>query len=179
MSEIAELAAKCLQNAKGDDAISRVRAATDALYRRVMRNRTLYRALMDPLVRDACYMQVSKLARSDRRIVWNNLPVSKSEDRRRITALSDGYTLRDFTLQGGKRLCEATGDEIAEAAAKYRAQGTTELHVARWLEMVRAELPSGTARCTLSAARLKQLKAIAESEINRRLDGPPQAIAAQ
>jgi hypothetical protein len=75
-THIQKLAAKVLSEADGD-----VQAATAALVRAVKRDHALYRTLMDPLVREACYSKVRKVCRSNRQEIWHTVQIAAGRQR--------------------------------------------------------------------------------------------------
>jgi hypothetical protein len=125
----------------------------------VRTNERLWRALLEPLVRDACYFAVSKQQREVRERVWSPAPPRPGvtgESRARILAAAN---LLMFPLPSGKFLGEASRGEVAEAAEFYSKQSRDMAHKARWLSLVSQSVPPGkTVKVILTHERLRELQ---------------------
>ena len=154
---VAEAAKAALSAANGD-----VREATRAMENAVRSNRKLRDELTDPLLSNACYTAVSAQCRVERRKVWTppaeKLVANRTTGSHRVVQLAAG-TLLMFPLPGGKKLGEATREEIAEAAQFYDAQATDMSVKARWLRLVAQSVPGNkTAGDVLTDKRLRELQ---------------------
>lgn len=127
---ISDIAASALKRAKND-----VQKATDIMQKEVMGHPGMYRALMDPLVRAACYDAIGKCIRADRRQVWTAPNYTASGNGSRVHELSRGNLLM-FSLPGGKRLGDANRDEVNAAAQFYNSQAVDMSQKANWLAKI-------------------------------------------
>jgi hypothetical protein len=78
---IEKLAAKILNDA------GNVQAATETLVKVIQKDQHLYRVLMGPSLRQACYAEIRKVCRANHRAVWVN-PPSPVTEQQRIAALA-------------------------------------------------------------------------------------------
>jgi hypothetical protein len=158
---IEALAAACLQRADGN-----VQQATEEMVARVQSTPALYRTLMDPLVREACYDKIRAACRQERAVVWRTTQPDQQQTRRSVAALAEAtqMTLLDnFHLPGGKVLGDATKSEIEEASRAYLAQSRDEAVKGRWLAMVAKRMaPNFICRQRLTEAALVMLRRRAE-----------------
>lgn len=156
---VAEAARRALDDAKGD-----TREATRMLEEAVRQSRKLRDLLTEPLIGNACYDAVRGQVRADRRASWNapaptaTVTPAKVDTSSRVVHLATG-TLLMFPLPGGKRLGEATREEIGTAAAFYEGQSNDMAHKARWLRLVGQHL-KGEKKVSdvLTDARLRELQ---------------------
>lgn len=154
---VAEAARAALDAAGGD-----VREATRALELSVRGNRRLRDELTDPLLATACYTAVTAQCRVERRKVWTppveRLVANRTTGSHRVVQLAAG-TLLMFPLPGGKKLGDATREEISEAAGFYEAQAGDMATKARWLRLVAQSVP-GEKRAgeALTEKRLRELQ---------------------
>lgn len=158
----AEVARQALTDAKGD-----VVRATELMVGRVLRDQTLYRQLLDPLARTACYDVIRQICRSDRRAIWNSAQPSTDDQRARVIALAGGVraSLMDFPLPGGLRLGDAQRADLSAAAAFFSRQATDMGRKARWLGLIAQSLPDEKSVSeVLTDARLSELKAACTDE---------------
>ena len=157
------LAAKAIKWADGN-----VQSATIRMCADVMGDTKLYRRLMDPLVREACYSVIRAQCRMQKRAVWSAPQPSAGEHKRRIGLLADGthLTLMDyFRLPGGTRLGDATKAELIAASAFYMKQGRDMVIKGQWLWLVSRAVPENkTVRAALTDKQLKSLRARAENQ---------------
>ncbi len=167
-AQLAILAARALKAAKGD-----VQNGTDRLVKMVQADQKLFRALVDPIVREACYSAVTAQGRRERSIVWNPPPDTGRSD---VEALATAYTLRDFQLLGGKRLGDATYYEIGKTGAFYASQGRNMAIKGRWLLLV-SQCGDPDDKLDLNDAQLQMIRTRAENEVNQALDSEPIAMA--
>lgn len=130
------LAADCL--ARGRD----IGHATELMTNRVLSDDALFRALMAPLVNQACYDILRGIIRQDRRAIWTAQNYSKAGNGERLKSLS--RCLMDFPLPGGLKLRDAKYADLERAEEHYRKQSENEAHKARWIGAIKAKLsPSG------------------------------------
>lgn len=157
---VAEAARRALDDAGGD-----TREATRMLEEAVRQSRKLRDLLTEPLISGACYDAIRGQVRAGRRQTWNApsaaapAAVAKAADTSsRVIHLATG-TLLMFPLPGGKRLGEATRDEIGTAAAFYENQAGDMAHKARWLRLVSQHI-QGEAKVSdvLTDQRLRELQ---------------------
>jgi hypothetical protein len=160
MTTISEIATNALAAADGD-----VVRATDAMVTAVMNSKVLYRSLMDPLVKQACYDAIRGQCRAQRRVIWETPQPSASSTRDRIGGLAAGLTLMDFPLPGGIKVGDATRAEVMDASDSYLAQATDNAAKGRWLRLI-ARHVTGDAkvRDVLTLERLIQLQNLASNE---------------
>lgn len=162
----AELVSEAARRAY-DDANGDVQEAARMLEHAARSNSPLRDALVEPLIAGACWDAVRGQVRFKRAAIWHapnvaSGPAAKSEavqaQTDRVVHLATG-TLRMFPLPGGKRLGEATRQEIAEAAGFYERQAGDMAHKARWLQLVAQSVPAGkTAGDVLTDERLAELQ---------------------
>ena len=164
---ISEVARQAFTAADGD-----VKLAAEAMEQKVRKDRALRDALTDPLLAGACWAAVSQQMRMQRRTIWN-APIVANEPKPqapavrehidRVVHLATG-TLSMFPLPGGKRLAEATREEIVAGAEFYSQRAADAGHKARWLQLVAQSVPSGkTAGDVLTDERLAELQTEARS----------------
>jgi len=149
-------AAIALANAGGD-----VSAATTALVTRAMTDSAFLREHFDYAIRAACYSAVASCVRQQRRAVWSTIQPTTEERRAQIAALAAGVmrTLHDFPLPGGKRLGDATREEVVAAAEFFGRQARDMAWKSRWLAHVAQALPPGRKVSeVISAERLEELR---------------------
>ncbi len=152
---VAELAQKCLAAAKGD-----IGVAAKLMEQRVRADDRLYKALLDPMVRNECYEAVRKCVRQNRGVIWHMPQPSAEEHRERVGHLADA-TLLDFQLPipGAMKLGDAEKSDVLEAVAFYDKQATDMHHKKRWLELVAKRLKEGQrVRDAFSAEQLFALR---------------------
>jgi hypothetical protein len=151
---IASVASGCLDAADGD-----VMRATAIMVGKVTKDSVLYRVLMDPLVREACYAALTQACRRRRRTVWDVQPPSAETQRNTVVDLARGMTLLDFPLPGGLRLRDASRDDVAAAAEFYLNQASDMAVKGRWLRLVAQAVPGKKkVGSVLSIERLEELK---------------------
>lgn len=160
VDSVATCARLALAESKGDPG-----KATEKLVARVRKDKALREAILDPLVEYACNQAVMREVRVNRGNVWvppSPERLARMPDAERVRALANG-TLLMFPLPGGKRLGEATREEVAEAARFYERQAGDMAHKARWLQLVAQSIPDGkTAGKVLSDERLRDLQTEAQ-----------------
>lgn len=154
---IPDLAIKCLAKAKND-----VTKATVLMHEMVISDLALYRELMDPLVREACYDAIRRQVRTERGIVWETRQPTSQESREVIRRLADGITkatLYYWSLPNGQRLGNATKPEVMSAAVFYNKQAGDMTVKAKWLELIAKRIKDGrTVKQSISEKKLADLR---------------------
>lgn len=159
---ISATARTALEKANGD-----VIAATELMVGWVKKDPTLYKPLMDPLVKDACYDVIRSACQRERRAIWQMKQPSAEDQRNRVVALAGGTanTLLDFPLPGGLRLRDAKRDDVTAAAEFYGRQSKDMGAKAKWLQLIAQHVPAKkTVREVMSDARLAELREEATRE---------------
>lgn len=159
---VAEAARAAYDSAKGD-----LKTAVASFEASVRGNRALRDALLEPLLADACYQAVARIIRTERQLVWKppveKLVPSKVTNAHRVVQLAAG-TLLMFPLPGGKKLGEATREEITAGADFYAAQSEDMAVKAKWLRLVAQSVPGEKkAGDVLSEKRLRELQEAARA----------------
>lgn len=122
----------------GDDA----RAATTILLNEVKRNRKLREQLTEPLLRSACYDRIRSAFRVERKQIWFAPNYDATQGSERAKAHGE-YLLMQFRLPAGKRLSEATIEDLLEASEFYSKQASDMAHKGRWLDLIAKGLKKG------------------------------------
>lgn len=159
---IPSTARHALETASGD-----VVKATEIMAARVAKDPTLYRHLMDPLVKNACYDAISQQCHRERRAIWHAKQPTTEAARGRILALAGGTaaTLMDFPLPGGMRLAAATRADVTAAAEFYGKQSKDMSGKAKWLQLIAQHVPAKkTVNEVMTDARLAELREEATRE---------------
>jgi len=99
-------------------------------------------ALLEPLLKQACYQAVTRACRVFRRKVWTAPNYTKSGNGQRVVALAN--SLMDFPLPGGVRLRDATKKQIEEAAGYYGRQARQMAVITAWLQRIYSRLDHGS-----------------------------------
>lgn len=135
---IQEVAAASYKKAKGD-----ILKATDIMEKTIMSDVELYRLLMDPLVRGACYDQVRLQARQTRGRVWESPQPTAAESRAAVESAASGILkgLFAFPLHNGIMLGNAYKQDVVNSAGFYDAQAQDMGIKARWLAMIAEKQP--------------------------------------
>ena len=157
---LAAIAAEELTRADGD-----VQSAVAAMTDLVLSDDVLFRALMEPLTRQACYALVSRVCRARRQTVWRSRQPSRRTARRGVRALARGnrQSLFNFPLPGGLRLGDAFREDVEAAFRMYRSHSDDMAWKARWLRLIAdAVTPGVKIREQLSERKLRQMKRAAE-----------------
>lgn len=166
---VADAARTAMEAAKGD-----VAQAAAAMERAVRSDPKLRDALTDPLIAGACMDAVRRVVHEVRRTIWSGpsepVIVSKApvvdvaEQSARVAQLAAG-TLMMFPLPGGKRLAEATREDVSKAAGFYDSQSRDMGVKARWLFLIAQSVPAGkTVAEALTDKRLRELQTEAQRD---------------
>lgn len=154
-----------LEDASGD-----LNIATEMMVAAAGKSSALRNALLEPYLETACREAVRRQIQSIRREVWtaskgkragSSAPsaVVEQQQRARVVQLAAG-TLMMFPLPGGKRLGEATREEVAAAAEFYAKQSADMGAKANWLRLIGQSLPEGKKVAEiLTDRRLQELQA--------------------
>jgi hypothetical protein len=137
--DLHEIAREYLLDAGGD-----VASATRRLIRRLDDDAELRAAIATAAVEYYAASIVEDEMRAERRAVWAEAGRT-NRPKTSVTALANGIrrSLLDFPLAGGKRLRDATRDEVIEQAQLYAAQARDMGFKARWLELIGARVDDG------------------------------------
>lgn len=154
-SKIAVLAADCIKRADGN-----AQQATTYLIAEVSKSNALFRELMSPLLKTAAAELIGSQIRQTRNLTWDR---KEAAERGKSLALALVHgtvrSLLDFPLPGGKRLGDATAEEIATAAEFYRKQAEDMADKAAWLRLIAARVPANmVARQALTDADLQSMQ---------------------
>jgi hypothetical protein len=106
------IARASLAEAEGD-----VLRATDIMVERVMSDTRLYKILMDPLVKTACYDAIKSQCGHQSRRIWESFQPSADAFRERVKALAQ-VIASDFGLPGSKKLNDTMRGEVAAEIEK-------------------------------------------------------------
>jgi len=126
---VSTAAREALEKAGGD-----THNAAVILQETVSKRGGLYKALMDPLLTQACRDAIGLVVRTHRKSVWKH----RTDSSERVVALAAGnlLSLMDFPLPGGKRLGDASRSEVSTAAEFYDRQAKDMAHKGRWLALI-------------------------------------------
>jgi hypothetical protein len=150
--DVPALAARELAANTGD-----VAGAAKAMETKARANPALWMALTDSLLPQACYDAIRAQCRKERRTIWTAPNYTPGGNGGRVVKHALG--LLDFPLPGGKRLRDATADEVRAAAQFYHAQAATMARQGRWLDLVAAQVaPNCTVGQVLDETKLGQLQ---------------------
>lgn len=137
-----------------------VRAATEDMVDLVQSDTALYRELMDPLVRTACYSAITAACRRERKTIWTARNYDKAGNGGRVETLARA-TILLMPLPGGKLLKDATADDLREAADRYQRQADDMAAKARFFDRVAAACPRGKVGKHLTEEQLEEIHAAA------------------
>lgn len=128
--------------------------AIELLFARLKSQRSLFLKLL----REHCANQVAGIMGDERRAAFYGQSPSPPATVSRLRA-TFRMALMDFPLPvTGKRLAEATGDEVADAARHYRVHEADARRKARWLESVAARAGNSIVAEALDEATLQILR---------------------
>lgn len=142
-------------------------AATSAMETKVNATPYLFKMLMRPLVRQACYDLLRSICRKERREIWTAPKLTAEGTQPTVKSLAIGTknSLFNFPLPGGKRLGDALKCEVDEAATFYSLQANANAARARWLSAIAERMPaSKTVSSVFTERRLADLQATAKME---------------
>ena len=149
---IADTAGEILAKARGD-----LSAATDKMEARVRQDDFLFRSLMSPLVRQACYDALRSQVRKDRAKIWTAPNYTQGGNGQRLEALAT--TLLDFRLPHASiALRDAKREDVEAAAQWYESSASNMAHKARWLRAVAEKIGKAKVGNKLTAEQLADLQ---------------------
>jgi len=134
--EIQHYAKEAFEQSGGD-----VQTAAKILLSNIRQNQTLYIAMADALIPDACYEAVSKICRAKRKRIWAAPNHSTSTPGERIRTAAEG--LLNFPIRGGMQLGDATTSEIFDTVEGYTKQVETSLSIVSFLKAVAKKMKPG------------------------------------
>lgn len=130
-----QLAHECREKCDGET------AKASHLMAKIVRGNEQYRkALTDPLIDTACFQWVSRACRNDRESVWTAPNYTKGGNGGRLKRTAEQRSLLMFPLLHGKRLGEATKDEVIETRDWYRKISANMAWKARWLDLIQKNM---------------------------------------
>lgn len=165
---IEEVARRAFADASGD-----VDEAVGMFERAIRQSQRLRDALTEPLITSACREAINALVRKNRHSAWTgaeprapvrSAPPTAEAQASRVVQLASG-TLLMFPLPGGKRLSEATREDVTEAATFYGRQAADMGVKARWLRLIAQSLPADkTVGEAITDKRLRELQTEAQRD---------------
>lgn len=135
---ISGVARGCFDKSGGD-----IQKAARLMVKEFRRDEKLLMLFSEHCIRLTCVEAVKTICRSERRSTWLPPNYDAGGNGARVLALakSNSEMLLDFPLWGGKKLRDATKDDVAESAAKWTAQGKDMMSKGRWLSLVASRVP--------------------------------------
>jgi hypothetical protein len=136
--------------------------AISILVDRVRNDRRLRDMILEPLTEYACGIQIDRVLRTGRELTWRAPSTAPKQSApnaaRRVIALAEDMLL-SFPLPGGKKLVDATRDEVIAASDFYSKQAENMRHKSVWLRLV-AQSVSGEKRVgeCVTVERLRELQ---------------------
>lgn len=160
---VMEVAEQSLTQAKGD-----VQEAVVIMQGRVEGNKALYRELMNPLVRTACYEAIAAVRRSNREKVWTAPQHQDNSGSKGVESLANANrSLFDFPLPHGGTVQTATRGDLIRASVFYYTQGRDMVIKANWLKKIAQKVPVGRiAGEVLSEQQLRLMQTNAEKSVD-------------
>ena len=121
----------------------------------------VWRAIMEPwqdqAVARAIADAVAARRRGQRAHLWHR--PAQPDARVEMLARTNGYTILDMRLPNGKRLGDATGEDLAAAVALYRQQSTAAADKAEFFAAIAARVPAGkTVAQSMRATEIERLR---------------------
>ena len=132
--------------------------ATNILVEAAENNKELFKHIMDPILRTACYNIIRSHIRAERKIVWMAPNYSASGNGERVVALGQ-LTLMEFRLPNGMFLKDASTDDTWSAAIFYENQSTDMGRKAQWLKRISLAAQDGIIGKKLTLEQIEQLHA--------------------
>lgn len=130
-----EVARECFKEADGD-----IMEATKVMAIAVKNDQELFRALMEPLLTEACYSIVSSMGRSRNQAIWAAAETGRAVSQKAaIVALGEG--LLGWMVLGKKPLGECKNEDLAEAIKHYDDQAHDMQSKSDWMRLVVAANP--------------------------------------
>lgn len=158
---LAEIARKHLTKAKND-----VAEATSTMAEEIQDDDKLFRTLMTPHLRNACYDVIRGLVRGDRGKVWVMPQPTAAEEKEAIKHAARGImdSYWGFPLPDGTYLGLATKAQVIAARDFYAKQANDMGAKARWMDYIAKSLQNDddVVKDVLKPRKLGALKAKAE-----------------
>lgn len=119
--------------------------ATDALTRRLLKEKALLRSVINRVVHDAVEVHVENSMRASRHAILRGSLYDAQRMREGAEALARGVarSLLDFPLANGLKLGDATHEQVMEQAHRYASISADTGHKARWLVLIGESVPEG------------------------------------
>lgn len=146
-----EIAQEMMLEADGD-----VLEATAMLEELARQDVEVWQAVTDGLLRTACYDACRSICRSERRTIWHTSGYDAGGNGERIKSHSS--SLMEWPLPGGKRMRDATKQDLIDAAGFYAMQASQMAAVSDWLGRVASKVKSKTVGETLTDKQLRTLR---------------------
>lgn len=111
--------------------------AVEILYSRVVSDADFLKSELPTLVRRWCQSQIGTLLGAQRVKAWKPQPVTHNPNRLNAAIRAN---LLDYPLPRGKRLGDASTDDLAQASGYYWGVSNSNAHKARWLDAIAARM---------------------------------------
>lgn len=150
--------------------------ASEYLFKKLLKDQSLLRQVIRSAIGYAVYHKTQETVRKGRSEIVNlayeaarmaGAKASKGPSRDDVEAKARIVVagLLDFPLAGGKKLRDATREEIAAQADRYEKQIKDEAHKARWLRLIEPIVPEGElAGEVLTEEQVQQLWNMSDGE---------------
>lgn len=134
-----EIAREYLRDADGDTQL-----ATERLSARLRDDKQLRDTIVEDAIMAFASNTVEEQMRAERRAVWAEAGRS-NQPKTPVAALANGISraLLDFPLRNGKRLRDATREEVLEQARAYETSARDMAFKARWLILIGQRVEEG------------------------------------
>ena len=151
------IARDCLLDAGGD-----WQEAAKSMEKTINTDAELKAALLEPMLAKVIWAAIRQAARETRATFW--VHGSGTDNVTGITEMAN-RTLLDFPLPGGKRLGDATAEDVEKARGFYHAQAAGNARAARFLAAVKVAMgDSEKVSDALTHDRLETLQKDTENE---------------
>lgn len=148
---ISELARQALEHANGD-----VAEAARYLEQQAKRQTSVWLTITESLISSACYDAVRAVCRKERRAIWTAPNYDQGGNGGRVVA--HAKSLMDLCLPGGKRLADATKDDLLKARDFYYKQADTMRQFGCFLEVLSEKVKRSTVSDKLTEDELQKIK---------------------
>lgn len=130
-----DIAENCLAKCNGN-----VADATKMMEGFIRKDAALYRALMDPLVKEACFSIVRALNRSQNQIIWKRAQAQRDPHQgQSVRHLAEG--MLGWNVLGGKKLGDCTRGDLSRAIKLYSTQAIDMQQKANLLQAISDQMP--------------------------------------
>lgn len=143
------------------DHASDVADASRKLEEAARSDRELRDYLTEPYLKQACYNAVRSHYRVERREIWTAPNYTKGGNGQRVE--QHARTLLDFPLPNGKRLRDATREDLLSAAEFYRRQSEDMAQKAHWLERIAEKTGRKKVGAALTVKQIESLRGETET----------------